>query len=186
MATTSKKFLAVLASVQTAGFEFMGATQSAADAIKAAVTAGADPKAIKHKFVVGAVMRQLLRAGENRPMAGIAEQAEKVVADKADKRRAAALRAWSRASSAAGIRADKRGRKAGAKVGAKVAKGSGIKADKAKTIKANPAVASAAEASAHIRNMALMLASFCAKNKDVIPAETAKLVGDFVAAANKL
>lgn len=170
-----------LAIVRTAGFDFMGATQAAAAAITAAIKAGNEIAEVKRQFVLGAITRQLVKAGDK--AANVGKAAEAVLGDKADKRRAAALRAWSRASSAAGVRADKRGRKAGAKI----AKGSGVKAAApAKTIKANPAVKSAAEAAAHIRNMAMMLASFCAKNQSVIPTETAKLVGDFVAAANKL
>lgn len=54
-----------------------------------------------------------------------------------------------------------------------------------KKIVGNPKVTSHAEAAAHIRNMALMLASFCAKNTEAVGPDLSALVADFVGAVNK-
>lgn len=49
-----------------------------------------------------------------------------------------------------------------------------------------PTAANAAEATAHVRNMALMLSTYVSKNKDHVSAELSSLVADFVGKLNRL
>lgn len=161
-----------------AGFAFAGA-KAAACATVLELSKTMTPDDIKVSFTIGAIAKSLIKKGVTVSKATI--EATAIFSKKGDKRRAAGLRAWSHISLATGVKGtEARGRKAGVKVGKP------NKVGKAKVIKAAPKVNDGASAIAHVRNMALMLATFCKKNEAVIPADLSSLVADFVAKANKL
>ena len=58
--------------------------------------------------------------------------------------------------------------------------------DKSPKVLKNPKVTSATDAMAHVRNMAMMLSTFCAKNKDQVSSDVSTCVADFVATINRL
>lgn len=95
----------------------------------------------------------------------------------------AAAMQWSRLSRAAGIVRvnEKRGKKAGSKAKAGKTKA----APKAKAVVKLGTAKDATQAAQQVRNMALMLSTYCAKNKDVISPELSAIVATFVADVNK-
>lgn len=96
----------------------------------------------------------------------------------------AADKRWERIRSALDVASsDKRG---GARPVKGKGKGKGKAAPKGKVIKAAPLVKDNTQAIAHVRNMALMLSTFCKKNEKVISPDLSACVADFVGKVNSL
>lgn len=188
MATKAKKSGA---NVILAGFNFAGAQSEAINTVAMAVlTEKRDPKEVRADFIVGVMQRQLACTVAQAQAAFKAsgkdskEQADKRRTDREETAYGAGRTAWSRVARPAGVLADKRG---GART-VKKAKKAG-KAAKSKAVIGSPKVASLADAQAHVRNMALMLSGFVAKNATVFEGDGAALasaVADFVGTINKL
>lgn len=168
--------------VVVASFAYAGSFDAVCKAVAEQAKAGVSGDDIYRLFVIGQIGRVLAKGKGLSEK--IAADAALAFDDKKNKLRSNARRMWSRVSSVTGVKtSEKRGRKAGAKVAPKAGK-----AGKAapKVIKAAPAVKSGAEAVAHVRNMAMMLSTFCKKNESVITPELSALVASFVGDVNKL
>lgn len=177
-----------------AGYEFAGASAQAVEKIKTALAEKQDAKAVRADFIVGhmAYATQVKDISKAFGLARVIFEATgKDSTAQATRRRdeqeermyGAARKAWSRVASLAGIVADKRGgaRKEAGK--ASKAKAAAKETSKAKSL---PVAKDTAQAVAQVRNMALMLSTYCAKNKDVIGADLSAIVAEFVGKVNKI